>query len=264
MTGYTIDHEPDHEEWHGEPEDEEHGTLLEVVVTIGAALLLAFLVQQFLVKPFKIPSGSMENTLRCGDRVLVDRLSYRFGDPKRGDVVVFHPPAGIGEGGRPDPSIVADTEAGTAPRRGADGTLPTTEADTNYIKRIIAVGGDKVEVKDHHAYIDGKKVKEPYLRPLEEVAGIDASGRRADWGPRTVPKGAYLMLGDHRDNSADGRVFGWVPREFIVGKAFMVYWPPKRFGGLPDKDPGGPDSRKADPNCLEGGVPDGQTIEQDG
>src|SRR5688572_30009819 len=109
MTGPTPTHDyADVEPWHEEPDDEERGTILEVVVTIGAALLLAFFVQQFLVKPFKIPSGSMENTLRCGDRVLVDRVSFRFSDPDRGDVVVFNPPAGLGEGGRPDPSVVAD------------------------------------------------------------------------------------------------------------------------------------------------------------
>lgn len=203
----------------------------------------------------------MENTLRCGDRVLVDRVTYRFSDPKRQDVVVFHPPAGIGEGGVADPSIVAD-EADAA-RIADDGTVTATKADTNYIKRIIGLPGDTVQVKGHHAYIDGKKLDEPYLRPLEGVEGID-DGSRANWGPKEVPKGTYLMLGDHRDNSADGRVFGFVPREFLIGKAFMVYWPPKRFGGLPDKDPGGADATKADPKCLEGGVPSGQTVEQDG
>ena len=90
------------------------------------------------------------------------------------------------------------------------------------------------------------------------------AGGHANWGPKEIPKGTYLMMGDHRDNSADGRVFGFVPEQFVVGKAFMVYWPPKRFGSLPKADPGGPDSRKADPNCFEGGVPDGQTLDRDG
>ena len=261
MSGHPTDEMYAAEPWHEDPEDEGHGTILEVVLTIGAALLLAFLVQQFLVKPFKIPSGSMENTLHCGDRVLVDRLSYRFGDPERGDVVVFNPPAGLGEGGRPDPSIVADETDAT--RVAEDGTHTSTAADTNYIKRIIGLPGDEVEVKDHRAYIDGKQLDEPYLRPIEGVPGID-DGSRANWGPKEVPKDTYLMLGDHRDNSADGRVFGFVPHEFIVGKAFMVYWPPKRFGGLPDKDPGGAAATKADPKCLEGAVPDGQTLDQDG
>ena len=257
MAGYTTyDDEVDHEPWHDEPEDE-RGTFLEVVVTIGAALLLAFLVQQFLVKPFKIPSGSMENTLHCGDRVLVDRLSYRFSDPKRQDIVVFNPPAAIGEGGQPDPSTVAGPE--DAARHNRDGTKSVEKADTNYIKRIIGLPGDKVEVKAHHAYVDGKKLDEPYLRPLEGVSGLD-DGSNANWGPKTVPKGTYLMLGDHRDNSADGRVFGFVPRAFLVGKAFMIYWPPKQFGRIPKEDPGG--TPKADPHCLESGVPEGQTLDQ--
>lgn len=261
MTGYPTHDLPAAEPWHEEPEDEGRGTVLEVVLTIAAALLLAFLVQEFLVKPFKIPSGSMENTLRCGDRVLVDRLSYRFGDPERGDVAVFNPPAGIGEGGRPDPSVVADES--DAARVAPDGTRTATEADTNYIKRIVGLPGETVEVKDHRAIVDGKRLEEPYLRPVERIEGFDVGGR-ADWGPKEVPKGTYLMLGDHRDNSADGRVFGFVPEEFLVGKAFMVYWPPKRFGGLPDRDPGGARATQADPNCLEGAVPPGQVLDQDG
>ncbi len=253
----TIDRVDDAEPWHDDPEDEGRGTFLEVLLTIGAALLLAFLVQQFLVKPFKIPSGSMENTLKCGDRVLVDRLSYRFTDPDRKDVVVFHPPAGIGEGGLPDPSQVADET--DAARLDADGTRTVTKADTNYIKRIIGLPGDEVEVKAHHAYVNGKKLNEPYLHPIDST-----DDSRANWGPQTVPKGTYLMLGDHRDNSADGRVFGYVPRDFIIGKAFLVYWPMSRFGTLPKSDPGGAESSKADPNCLESAVPEGQTLEQDG
>lgn len=254
----THEHDAVDEPWHDDPDDE-RGTFLEVIVTIGAALLLAFLVQQFLVKPFKIPSGSMENTLHCGDRVLVDRVSYRLSDPERGDIVVFNPPAGLGEGGRPDPAIVA-TES-DARRHNRDNTKTAVRADTNYIKRIVGLPGEKVEVRGHHAIVDGKQLDEPYLRPIEEIDSIP--GENADWGPQEVPKGTYLMLGDHRDNSADGRVFGYVPDDFIVGKAFMVYWPPKRFGGLPDEDPGGKSS-KADPNCLEGDVPPGQTREQDG
>lgn len=238
--------------------DDGNGTVLEVVLTIGAALLLAFLVQQFLVKPFKIPSGSMENTLHCGDRVLVDRLSWRFTDPERGDVVVFNPPAAIGADGKPDPSMVAG-ENGVAVRPSEDGTREVTKADTNYIKRITGMPGDTIEVRKHRVFVDGKQLDEPYLRPLSKES---ESSPNSSWGPLEVPKDTYLMMGDHRDNSQDGRVFGFVPRSFLVGKAFMVYWPIKRFGGLPDRDPGGEDSTKADPNCLESAVPEGQTLEE--
>ncbi|MCW2960942.1 MAG: signal peptidase [Thermoleophilia bacterium] len=253
----------DIDSWELEPE-EDRGTLLEVVITIVAALALAFLVQQFLVKPFKIPSGSMENTLHCGDRVLVDRVSYRFSDIHRGDVVVFNPPAGIGEGGLPDPAIVADPS--NMPKRGKDNTRDAVKADVNYIKRIVGLPGDKVRVEDHHAIIDGDPIKEPYLHPLPETNGAPVG--LSDWpsggGTMTVPKGTFLMLGDHRDNSSDGRSFGFVPESHIVGKAFMVYWPPKRFGGLPEKDPGGASASQADPNCLESAVPPGQTLDEDG
>lgn len=231
-----------------------NSSILEVILTIGSALLLAFLVQQFLVKPFKIPSGSMENTLHCGDRVLVDRLSWRFTSPQRGDVVVFNPPAAVDENGKPDPSMVAG-DNGIAVPMSKDGTREVVKADTNYIKRIIGLPGDKIQVKNQHAYINGKKLKEPYMRPIQ-----NPDTGTGNWGPFTVPKGTYLMLGDHRDNSADGRVFGFVPREFLLGKAFMVYWPMSRIGGLPTRDPGGKNATKPDPNCLESAVPAGQEL----
>lgn len=251
MRHHTEEHAVDTED------DADHGggTVREVLITIIAALALAFIVQAVAVKPFRIPSGSMENTLKCGDRVLVDRLTYHWASPGRGDVVVFHPPALSEADGKFDPERVAGEDG--LPPRDDDGTTTIHKADVNYIKRIIGLPGDKVEVKKHHAFIDGKKLKEPYLHPLADKNGISS---RSEWGPQTVPKGMYLMLGDHRDNSADGRVFGFVPRSFIIGKTFLVYWPPSRFGGVPKKDPGGPESSKPDPNCLEnaGLVPAGQ------
>lgn len=236
----------------------EPNTIREIVVTIGAALLLAWFVQFALVKPFRIPSGSMENTLRCEDRVLVDRVSYRLGKPHRLDVVVFHPPAGIDEHGNPDPSIVAGE--GAPPGRSKSGDTVYTRADVNYIKRIIGMPGDKLEVKDNHAYIDGKRLDEPYLHPLPKGGGITSESQ---FGPVTVPKGTYFMMGDHRDHSQDGRFFGFVPREFIVGRAFLVYWPPSRFGGLPARDLGGPEASRPDPKCLEG-VPETSIDEGNG
>ena len=230
-------YDDDHANGHDEP-----STIKEVVITIVAALLLAYVVQGYLVKPYRIPSGSMENTLRCGDRVLVNRLGYHFGDPHRKDVVVFHPPAGLDEKGNPDPSTVAG-EGGEIPK----GKL--SKADVNYIKRVIGMPGDTVQVKAHHAYINGKELDEPYLHPLPKSSL--AIGGDGDFGPITLKKHQYFMMGDHRDNSADSRVFGPVPRDFVIGKAFMVYWPPSRFGGLPDKDPGGPKASAPDPKCIE-------------
>lgn len=225
----------------------EPSAIREVIVTVLAALALAWCVQAFLVKPFRIPSGSMENTLKCGDRVLVNRLDYRFGSPHRGDVVVFHPPAGLDSSGNPDPATVLGESGGPSFRTDGNGDRDVSKADVNYIKRLVAVGGDHIKVKEHHLYRNGKKVDEPYMRPLPK--GYDES--LANMKLYTVPTGTYFMMGDHRDNSADSRVWGPVPRSFLIGKAFWVYWPPKDFGGLPSKDPGGTDSTKQDPNCLE-------------
>lgn len=229
----------------------EDGSILEMLLTVGVALVLAWLVQGWLVKPFRIPSGSMENTLRCGDRVLVNRLAYRLGArPQRGDVLVFHPPAAVVDG-RADTSVVAGP--GTGAPRSSSGTRTVTAADVNYIKRVVGMPGDRVEVKSNHAWIDGRRLREPYLHPIPRGLGMTSS---SEWGPYTVPKGTYLMLGDHRTNSADGRSFGFVPRSFIVGSAFLVYWPPGRLGALPSSDPGGTSDSKPDSNCLE--APEGQ------
>jgi signal peptidase I len=203
------------------------GTIREIVVTIVAALVLAWVVQAYLVKPYRIPSGSMENTLRCGDRVLVDRLSYHFHSPHRQDVVVFLPPA------RPNFS----------------GDLHVKTQSGAYIKRIIGLPGDSVQVKNNHAWVNGTELHEPYLHPLPPDGGANIS--TLNWGPHKVPKGTYLMMGDHRDDSSDGRVFGYVPRADIIGHAFFVYWPLSRLGQLPGHDPGGPKSSTPDPRCQE-------------
>lgn len=231
---------------HLNEQPDEPSSVREVLLTVACALVLAWFVQGYLVKPFRIPSGSMENTLRCEDRVLVDRLGYRFSQPKRGDVVVFHPPAAVVDG-KVDTQQVSG-EGSDRPH--GPGTRTVTAANINYIKRIIGMPGDVVEVKRHHAFINGKRLAEPYLHPLPTGAGIDSLGTM----PKvTVPQHTYLMLGDHRDNSSDGRVFGFVPRSFIVGKAIIVYWPPQRFGGLPDRDPGGRAAAAPDRGCQESG-----------
>lgn len=230
-----------------DPDNEDHGTFKEVVVTILAALVLAYLVQGYLVKPFRIPSGSMENTLHCGDRVLVNRLGMHFGVPERGDVIVFHPPADVDERGNPDPETVASGGGPNVPRE-KDGTRTFTKADVNYIKRVIGEPGDTVEVRKHRAYVNGKQLEEPYLHPLPKG---DLVTSQSEYGPIKVPKGTYFMMGDHRQNSADSREFGVVPRDFVIGGAFMVYWPPKRIGALPDRDPGGPEASQPDENCIE-------------
>ena len=186
----------------------EPGAVREIVVTVAIALLIAWLVQAFLVKPFKIPSESMENTIQVRDRVLADRVSYRFAAPHRGDIVVFHPPA-ASINGSVDDTRVAGVEAGAGYFASGDDPEP---ANDYYIKRIIGLPGDRVDVRQHRAYVNGKRLREPYVHvDGEAVDGL------ANVSNLRVPKGRYLMLGDHRDCSEDGRVFGFVPRSFIVG-----------------------------------------------
>ena len=157
---------------------------------VAAAFVLALLIQQFVVKPFSIPSESMQPTLTDGDRVLVARFVYRFGDPKPGDVIVFHPP-----------------------------TSPKEE----YIKRVVAVGGDRVSVHDGKLWINGKAMDESYINEKVMLGTFPEI---------TVPQGSVFAMGDNRNNSGDSRVFGPVPKSSILGKAFFLYWPLGRIGGL--------------------------------
>lgn len=229
--------------------DEEPSLLKEVFITVAAAVLLALVVQQFLVKPYRIPSGSMENTLRCGDRVLVDRITYRFGTPERFDVVVFKPPAGIGSEGKPDAEVQPggnESPSGDGEARPPRGTGEPVPYDEDYIKRIIGMPGEEIEVRGHRAYIDGQKLEEPFLFPVDD--GVRLAG---DFSPITIADDHYFVMGDHRDNSSDSRVFGTVPRDFLIGQAFMIYWPPSHAGTLPARDSGDRDAASTDPHCLE-------------
>lgn len=165
--------------------------LIEVVVIVAAAFVLALLVQQFVVKPFAIPSPSMEPTLVEGDRVLVNRLVYHFRSPRRGDIIVFHPP------GRP-------------------GSDP-------FIKRVVAVGGDTIAVRDGLLYINGVAQDEPFIKDHPIVG---------DFPETAIPQGYIWAMGDNRNNSGDSRVFGPVSEEAIMGEAFAIYWPLGHLSGL--------------------------------
>lgn len=163
------------------------GTAIEVLVIIIAAFAIAMLVQAFLVKPFTIHQISMLPTLEEGDRVLINRLSYSFRDPEAGDIVVFQSPL--------DP-------------------------DEDLVKRIVAVGGDRVAISDGTLYVNGEAQDEPYL--LDQAFG----GQMAE---RTVPPGRVFVLGDNRNNSGDSRLFGPVDEDSLIGSAFLVYWPISRW-----------------------------------
>jgi len=165
--------------------------ILELVIIIAGAFFLALLLQQFVVKPFAIPSPSMEPTLMEGDRVLVNRLAYRFHPPQRGDIVVFHPP-------------------------GQNGSDP-------FIKRVVAVSGDTIAISGGVLWLNGVLQEEPYLKEHPMQGEL----------PETrIPPGYVWLMGDNRNNSGDSRVFGPVPVKSIIGKAFAIYWPPGRLGGL--------------------------------
>jgi signal peptidase I len=192
------------------------GSFVELVTIVVVALGLALGIQAFLVKPFRIPSESMVPTLEVGQRVLVDRVSFRFGDPGRNDVVVFKPPAG------------ADgNTCGVEPPRGAACAEPTPErSDTNFIKRVVGLPGDRLRVVDGAVYINGR-------RQDSSFAELDATCPICNLPTEiTIPEDHYFMMGDNRGESADSREWGPVPKKWIIGKAFMTYWPPGRIGFL--------------------------------
>jgi len=190
--------------------------LVELLLIVAVALGLALGIQAFLVKPFKIPSESMVPTLEVGQRVLVDRVSYRLSDPKRGDVVVFKPPAG------------ADVNVcGVEPPPDQACARPTKErSDTNFIKRIVGEPGDRLKVIRGQVFIDGERQKEPFARPSADCP-ICSLPKEI-----TIPPGHFFMMGDNRGESADSRAWGPVPEDWIIGGAFATYWPPRRVGKL--------------------------------
>ncbi len=175
--------------------------------SIVIAVILALFVRTWVVQAFKIPTGSMENNLLIGDHLLVNK--FVFGptplaigrtvlpvrDPKRGDIVVFKYP---------------------------------DEPDRDFIKRIIGLPGETVELRNKKVYINGQPVDEPYVHFLsppssdyQEVTSFDVRER---YGPVTVPPNQYFVMGDNRDNSQDSRYWGFLPRGYIKGKAALIYW----------------------------------------
>jgi signal peptidase I len=192
------------------------GSLLELIMIVAVALGLALGIQAFLVKPYRIPSESMVPTLEIGQRVLVNRIGARFGDPDVGDVVVFHPPAGAEQDNMCGGGTPPDGQVCTAPTR--------EKADVNFIKRVVAGPGDRLAIQDGHVILNGRRQKEPFTEPCV--------GREECNFPReiTVPAGHYFMMGDNRGSSDDSRFWGPVPEDWIIGQAFATYWPPKRIG----------------------------------
>lgn len=193
---------------------------LPVLILLGVVLVI--LLKAFLIQAFFIPSGSMQSTLEINDRVLVNRQAYLFGDPQRGDVIVFRNWDDVGQD-VPSPSV---WEYITRSLR--EGIGLGTGGGDDLIKRIVAVPGDTIEVKDSRVFVNGEELSEPYIF----VNGPDAL---ADFDAVTVPEGKYFVMGDHRNNSQDSRQDAagrFVDADAIVGKAFVRIWPLSRIGGL--------------------------------
>jgi signal peptidase I len=187
--------------------------IVEVLGTIAIALVLAESVQAAVVKPFVIPSQSMEPTLMPGQRVLVNRLAYDFGStPARGDIVVFHPPS----------SLVCKVNV---PATEPCPESMTTPSSQYFVKRVIGLPGDHLWIENGHPVINGKELKhEPYITPCSDSTSC--------YMPHiiTIPRGEYYMLGDNRGDSDDSRYWGPVPESWIIGEVFATYWPPDRIG----------------------------------
>jgi signal peptidase I len=199
-------------------------SVVELVVIILFALALALGIQAFIVKPYRIPSGSMEPTLAIGQRVLVNRIGTHFSDPHVGEITVFHPPSDAEQmlcG--PSPHVI---RVG-----GAACPQPVPEqAGTNFIKRIVGGPGDEMFIKEGHVWRkgvhDARFVQEndSYIKPCVEKAECNFPT------PIKIPPGHWFMMGDNRGESDDSRFWGPVPTGWIIGEAFATYWPPDRIG----------------------------------
>ena len=184
-------------------------TFREYVESLVWAVVLALVVRTFFVQAFMIPTGSMRLTLMEGDRILVNKMVYgirvpltpwslpSIAKPQRGDVVVFHAP---------------------------------DDKHRDFIKRLVAVGGDTVEIRDFHLWVNGKPLTDP---PIFRQLVYYNRGAYGDTGkPVVVPPGHYFFLGDNCASSRDSRYWGFLPENQVIGKAFLIYWPPKRVHSI--------------------------------
>jgi signal peptidase I len=208
------------------------GALLELVAIVALAIGLALLIQAFVVKPYQIPSPSMVPTLDVGQRVLVNRFIYHLHDPDLGDIVVFHPPVGA-TGGGPECGAKHITSNQACPKP------DSKESSQNFIKRIVAGPGDELKIVNGHPIVRSQvskkdwrndiPPKESYINPCHDgVSTVHCNLRK----PIKIPPDDYFMMGDNRGKSDDSRLWGPVPKSWIIGEAFMTYWPPDRIGFL--------------------------------
>lgn len=164
--------------------------LREIVETIVLTLIIYGLVSLGF-RNFRVIQTSMEPNFRDGQYLVVNKLAYRLHPPERGDVIIFHPP---------------------------------TNPEKEYIKRVIGLPGETVEIREGYVYVDGRRLEEPYIVQVN---------RRGSWGPSIVGQDEYFVLGDNRSNSSDSRNWGMLSRQNIIGKAWLFYWPPQEWGLVP-------------------------------
>ncbi len=172
----------------------EENPWIESLKTIGISAILAIGIRTFVAEARYIPSSSMLPTLEINDRLIIDKLSYRFKDPQRGDIVVFTPTPALQQENFKDA----------------------------FIKRVIGLPGDTIEVKEGKVYVNGEMLTEEYIKEQPKY----------DYGPVVVPENQYLVLGDNRNNSYDSHYWGFVPRENIIGQAVIRFFPFNRIGGI--------------------------------
>jgi signal peptidase I len=191
-------------------------SVIELVVIVGVAVLLALGIHQWIVKPYRIPSGSMEPTLAIGQRVLVDRIGMHFGDPHVGEIAVFNPPLEAQQErcGVERPNGAACSEA------------ENRRSSTYFIKRIVAGPGDTISIVEGHVIRNGKREPDTYIKQCQGASECNFPT------PIKIPAGHWFMMGDNRGESDDSRFWGPVPTGWIVGGAFATYWPPDRIGIL--------------------------------
>jgi signal peptidase I len=203
-------------------------SIIELVVIIAIALGLALLIQAFVVKPYRIPSGSMEPTLKIGQRVLVNRIGMDFGGPHVGQIAVFHPPEGAEQAiCGPTPHRV---NPGSGPPCGQ--SVSGMDSSVNFIKRIVAGPGDEIYVKEGHAFRKAAGTTK-FIAEKDSYTAPCSPGSRPECNfptPIKVPADYWFMMGDNRGHSDDSRFWGPVPTGWIIGSAFATYWPPHRIG----------------------------------
>jgi signal peptidase I len=205
----------------------------ELPLLLVIAFCLAVLIRSFLLQAFFIPSGSMENTLLVGDRVLVNKIVYDVRDPRRGEIVVFRGPESWA------PQVVDETPPGFATKLGrtiGDLVGVSRPGAKDFIKRVVGTPGDKVACCDAQGRVtvNGQPLDEPYVfdnSPLDAPVSATQCGSRR-FNAVTVPPGQLFVMGDHRGVSQDSRCQGPVPIANVVGRAFVILWPSSRLANL--------------------------------